>query len=112
MSTSNSPHPSRALLILAFGIVYIVWGSTYLAIRVAVETLPPFLFAGARFLAAGSALLALLWLRKVPLPTTRQCRHPFVVGMLLLVAGNGLVVLADKSISSALTALLIALTPA
>lgn len=111
MSTSNTAHPSRALVILAFGIVYVVWGSTYLAIRVAVETLPPFLFAGARFLIAGSALLILLRLRKAPLPTATQWRHSFIVGMLLLVAGNGLVVLAEKSIPSGLTALLIALTP-
>ena len=111
MRTSNTAHRSRALVIMAFGIVYVLWGSTYLRIRVAVETLPPFLFAGARFVVAGSALLALLLLRKVLLPTAAQWRHAFIVGGLLLVGGNELVVFGERSISSALSALLIALTP-
>src|SRR3954453_7777398 len=102
------PRPSRVQLGLAFACVYVIWGSTYLAIRVAVETLPPFLFAGGRFFLAGSALITLLWFRKVPLPSAAQWRRSFVVGMLLLVAGNGLVVLGERSISSGLTALLIA----
>jgi len=111
MSTSNTTHPSRALVLLAFGIIYVVWGSTYLAIRVAVETLPPFLSGAARFLVAGSALLLLLWLRKVPLPDAAQWRSSAVAGLLMCVGGNGLVVWAEKSISSGLAALLVALTP-
>lgn len=110
MST-NTEHQSRALVILAFAIIYVVWGSTYLAIRIAVETLPPFLFGGARFVIAGSALLVLLLLRKAPLPNAAQWRHSCIVGILLLVGGNGFVVWAEKTISSGLTALLIALTP-
>ena len=111
MSTSNTTHAPRTLLILAFGIVYVIWGSTYLAIRVLVETLPPFLSGGARFLVAGGALLLLLRLRGAPKPNAVQWRNSAVVGCLLLVGGNGLVMWAEKSISSGLAALLIALTP-
>jgi drug/metabolite transporter (DMT)-like permease len=99
------------MVILAFAIIYLFWGSTYLAIRVAVETLPPFLSGGVRFLVAGGALLALLWMRGAPLPNAAQWRNSWVVGVLLLVGGNGLVMWAEKSIASGLTALLIALTP-
>jgi drug/metabolite transporter (DMT)-like permease len=111
MSTSNTSHPSRGLVILAFGIIYVFWGSTYLAIRVAVETLPAFLAGGVRFVVAGGALLIFLWLRGVPLPNAAQWRSSCVTGILLLVGGNGLVMWAEKRIPSGLTALLIALTP-
>ena len=111
MSTSNTTRPARALLFLAFAIVYAVWGSTYLAIRVAVETLPPFLSGAARFLIAGGALLAFLRLRGVPSPNALQWRRSIVAGVLMLVGGNGLVVWAEKSISSGFAALLVALTP-
>jgi drug/metabolite transporter (DMT)-like permease len=111
MSTPNQSKPSQTMVILAFGIIYVLWGSTYLAIRVVVETLPPFLSGGVRFLVAGSALLMLLWMRGVPLPSAVEWRNACVVGFLLLVGGNGLVMWAEKSISSGLTALLIALTP-
>lgn len=111
MGISNTAQPSRALVLLAFGTIYVVWGSTYLAIRVAVETLPPFLSGAARFLVAGGALLMLLWARKVPLPNAAQWRSSCVAGLLLCVGGNGLVVWAEKSISSSLAALLVALTP-
>ena len=111
MSTSNTTRPAKALLILAFAIVYVVWGSTYIAIRVTVETLPPFLSGAVRFLIAGGALLTFLRLRGMPWPDRLQWRRSFVAGTLMLVGGNGLVMWAEKSISSGLTALLIALTP-
>ena len=110
MSTSTT-HTPRTFIVLAFGIIYIVWGSTYLAIRVAVETLPPFLSAATRFLIAGGVLFALLRMRGMPQPTSAQWRHSLVAGTLLLVGGNGLVVWAEKSISSGLAALLVALAP-
>ena len=96
---------------LAFGIIYIFWGSTYLAIRVAVETLPPFLSGAARFLIAGTALFVVLRLRGASSPSAVQWRNAAVAGVLLLVGGNGLVMWAEKSISSGLAALLVALTP-
>src|SRR5687768_1023002 len=111
MQTPTTPHASKAALIAAFAAIYLVWGSTYLAIRVVVETLPPFLSGAFRFLVAGAALIAFLAWRGMPLPTRSQWQHAAVTGLLLLVAGNGLVAWAEKTIPSGLTALLIALTP-
>jgi len=109
--TSPSP-PPRARVLAAFATVYLVWGSTYLAIRVAVETLPPFLMAGCRFLIAGGALLALLRFRGAPLPGKIHWRNAIISGFLLLVGGNGLVVWSEQTVPSGLTALLVGLTPA
>ncbi|MCP9944415.1 EamA family transporter [Streptomyces somaliensis] len=99
----------------ALAIVYLVWGSTYLGIRVVVETLPPFLSAGARFVVAGLLLAALLAWRHGPgvLKVTRaQLASAAFVGLMLLVGGNGLVVLAETSVPSGLAALLVAVMPA
>lgn len=91
--------------------VYIVWGSTYLAIRIAVETLPPFLMAGVRFLIAGAALYAFLRLRGVPAPSRAQWGSAAVVGGFLLVGGNGLVSFAEQRVLSGVTALMVAAAP-
>lgn len=99
----------------ALVIVYVVWGSTYLGIRVAVETMPPFLSAAARFVVAGIVLGAIVAWRYGPaaLKVTRaQLGSATLVGLLLLLGGNGLVVLAETSVPSGLTALLIAVVPA
>ncbi|MFI6103949.1 EamA family transporter [Streptomyces sp. NPDC051310] len=112
------PAPRRRIsgaVWLALVIVYVVWGSTYLGIRVVVETMPPFLSAGARFVVAGAVLAGLLAWRHGPavLKVTRpQLASAAVVGLLLLLGGNGLVVLAETSVPSGLTALLIAVVPA
>ncbi|MEV4610994.1 EamA family transporter [Kitasatospora sp. NPDC049258] len=98
----------------ALGIVYVVWGSTYLAIRVAVETMPPFLSAAARFLAAAPLLALLVAWRQGPgalRVTGRQLGSAALVGLLLLVGGNGMVVLAERSVPSGLAALLVASVP-
>lgn len=100
------------LLIAAFAAVYIFWGSTYLAIKYAIETLPPFLMAGSRFLIAGSILY--VWARfsaDYEKPTLKHWRTSLIVGTLLLLGGNGCVVLAEHYISSSLAALLIAVEP-
>ncbi|MET9803647.1 EamA family transporter [Streptomyces sp. NPDC006368] len=101
---------------VALGIVYVVWGSTYLGIRVVVETMPPFLSAGARFVVAGLLLAAFLVWRHGPgvLRVNRPAElgSAALVGLLLLVGGNGLVVLAETSVPSGLAALLIAVVPA
>ena len=99
------------MIVAAFTAVYAVWGSTYLAIRVVVESLPPFLAGAVRFLVAGVALVVVLKIRGVPSLTGRQWKHAVVTGTLLLVGGNGLVMWAEKTVPSGLTALLIALTP-
>ncbi|MFF5445221.1 EamA family transporter [Streptomyces sp. NPDC012888] len=98
----------------ALAIVYVVWGSTYLGIRVVVETVPPFLSAGARFVTAGLLLAALVAWRQGPAAlrvTRRQLGSVVLVGLLLILGGNGLVVLAETSIDSGLAALLIAAVP-
>lgn len=109
MNTTTSA--SRTLVITAFAIVYIVWGSTYLAIRVAVETMPPFLLAAVRFLVAGTAMFGWLRLRGMPGPDRRQWLHVAIAGVLMLLGGNGLVVWAEQTVSSSVAALLVALTP-
>jgi len=108
---SSPATASRSALWLGFATIYLVWGSTYLAIRVAVETLPPFLMAGARFLTAGSLLYAWLWLTKKIRPTPRQWFDNAIVGALLLLLGNGLVSWAEQSIPSGIATLLISIGP-
>lgn len=91
--------------------VYLVWGSTYLVIRFTVETLPPFLSAGLRFLVSGAILL--VWRRAAvdALPTRRQWRSAAIVGILLLLGGNGLVSWAEQTVPSGVAALIIGAVP-
>jgi drug/metabolite transporter (DMT)-like permease len=91
--------------------VYIVWGSTYLAIRFTVETIPPFLSAGIRFLVSGAVLM--IWRRAVgdAMPTRRQWRSAAIVGILLLLGGNGLVSFAELRIASGVAALIVGTVP-
>ena len=103
--------PSRLKIGLAFAAVYIIWGSTYLAIRYAVETLPPLLFAGSRFLVAGAALYGWGRFRGAAKPPRGAWRTALVIGGLMLLGGNGAVVLAERTVPSGLTALLIATEP-
>lgn len=104
--------PNLILLIAAFAAVYILWGSTYLAIKYAIETLPPFLMAGSRFVFAGAVLM--IWARfskDYERPKAAHWRTSFIVGTLLLLGGNGGVVFAQHYISSSLAALLVATEP-
>jgi drug/metabolite transporter (DMT)-like permease len=113
VTESQRPVPARTLLLVAaFAAVYIVWGSTYLAIKYAIATMPPLLMAGTRFLLAGG-ILALVGRASADYerPTLAQCKTSFVVGGLLLVGGNGTVVLAERYIPSSLAALLVATEP-
>ena len=98
----------------ALAIVYVLWGSTYLAIRIVLETLPSFLSAGSRSLVAGLLLLGLVAWRQggsAIRVTRRQLGSAALVGLLLLTGGNGLVVLGENSIPSGLAALLVAVVP-
>lgn len=91
--------------------LYIVWGSTYLAIRFAVETIPPFMHASIRFLISG--IILYLWRRAAgdSIPTASNWKSTAVVGTLLLLGGNGLVSLAEKNIPSGIAALVISTSP-
>jgi drug/metabolite transporter (DMT)-like permease len=103
--------PSRGKVIAAFAAVYVIWGSTYLAIAFAIETLPPFLMAGVRFLIAGSLLFAWSLARSRRKPTLREWKAAFIIGGLLLLGGNGAVVWAEQTVSSGVAALLVAGMP-
>jgi drug/metabolite transporter (DMT)-like permease len=109
--TESSPAPSRTALVLAFSAIYLIWGSTYLGIRIAVESMPPFLMAAARFLIAGTVLFVILKLRGAAWPTPRQWWTNAAIGTFLLLGGNGLVVWAELTIPSGITALLIGVGP-
>lgn len=102
---------SRSRLIAAFAAVYLIWGSTYLAIRFGVATIPPFIMAGIRFTIAGALLYAWLRFRGAPKPTRAHWRSAAIIGFLLLVAGNGVVAWAEQVVPSGLTALVIAAVP-
>jgi drug/metabolite transporter (DMT)-like permease len=91
--------------------VYIIWGSTYLAIRYAVTTIPPFLMGGTRFLIAGSILYTWMRLRGAKPPTRAQWRSALVTGVLLLVGGNGAVIWSEQHVASGLVALIVAIVP-
>lgn len=104
--------PSRVKLVLAFATIYVLWGSTYLAIRVAVETLPPFLLAGTRFLIAGSVLYAVGVRAGVPRPTGRHWRNAALASVPLFVMGNGGVTWAQQTVPSGAAALVVATLPA
>ena len=103
--------PSSLAIWAALLAVYIVWGSTYLAIRFAVQTMPPFLMASARFLVAGSVLYAWRRLKGDPAPTKIEWRSAAIVGLCLLLAGNGGLVWAEQHVASGIAALLIGATP-
>jgi drug/metabolite transporter (DMT)-like permease len=106
--------PATWALALAFGIVYITWGTTYLAIQRGVrdEQLPPALFGGTRVCLAGLVLLAYLALRGEPLSLPRRDRAGLVLAALLMfVGGNGLINLAEKTVNSGVAAVLVATTP-
>jgi len=91
--------------------LYIVWGSTYLGIRIAIETIPPFFHAGVRFLISG--LILVIWQRSAghALPTRKQWISTAIIGSLLLLGGNGLVAWAEQFIPSGIAALIISSSP-
>src|ERR1700692_3242415 len=109
---SRIQRPSRFGVLLAFGLVYLFWGSTYLAIDIAVQTIPPALMCGLRFSIAGIVMLAVcaatgrrIWY------SARQIALSAVVGILLLMGGNLTLAWAELSVPSGLAALIIAITP-
>jgi len=112
--TRSLPLPVLSLrlqIALAFLSIYTIWGSTYLAIRFAIETFPPFLMAAIRFLIAGGALYAWMRLRGAQRPTRANWKAAVIIGGLLLLGGNGGVTKAEQVIPSGLTAVLITIVP-
>jgi drug/metabolite transporter (DMT)-like permease len=102
---------SRPRLMAAFAAVYLIWGSTYLAIRFAIETIPPFSMAGVRFLIAGLALYGWVRTRGVARPEAIHWRTALIVGGLLLAGANGGVVWAEQVVPSGIAALIVATVP-
>jgi drug/metabolite transporter (DMT)-like permease len=106
------PEDARQTLVaLCWLAVALVWGSTYLGIRVALEAFPPLGMAGARFLLAGTLLYGFLRLRGLPAPTRKQWGGAAITGFFLLTVGNGAVALAEQRVSSSLAALMCATMP-
>ncbi len=108
----SAQHPKRWMVILAFGLVYLFWGSTYLAIDIAVQTIPPALMCGLRFSIAGVIMLAVCAaMGKRILYSPKQIALAAIVGLLLLMGGNLTLSYAELTVSSGLAALIIAITP-
>src|SRR5437762_949228 len=101
----------RTVVIIAFAALYVIWGSTYLGIRFAIETIPPFLMAGTRFLLAGAIMYAIAgegWIGKA---SWANWRTSLIIGACLLLAGNGGVTISEKYIDSGLAAVIVAIVP-
>ena len=103
--------PTRLQLVLGFLCIYILWGSTYLAIRYGVATIPPFLMGGVRFLIAGTLLYGWSRFRGGARPDRHHWKNAAIIGTLLLVVGNGAVSWAEQRVDSGMTSLLVATVP-
>ena len=113
-ASSSRPIPSRPPVwqtLLAFGIVYFVWGSTYLAIRVGVREMPPFLMAGMRFTAAGAVLFGWVLARGEKMPSRRQWMSIGLLSVLFFVLDYGLLFWAEQRVPSGITAVMMAMIP-
>jgi drug/metabolite transporter (DMT)-like permease len=111
MKESMHPNPPRLKLIGAFAAVYLIWGSTYLAIRIAIETIPPLLMAGLRFIIAGSIMYLWGLLRTKERPTRAHWKSTAIIGLMLLLVGNGALSWSERLIPSGIAALLVAVSP-
>ena len=103
--------PKRSLVIIAFAALYLIWGSTYLGIRFSIETIPPFLMAGARFVLAGMIMYAIAWSQGISESNWRNWWTSLIIGACLLLGGNGGVTISEKYIDSGLAALIVAIVP-
>lgn len=111
MPTPELDGSARTRVAAAFAAVYVVWGSTYLAIRYAVATMPPLLMAGSRFAISGAILFVWARARGAARPTAAEWRTAAVTGFLLICVGNGSVAWAEQRVPSGLSALLVAVVP-
>ena len=103
--------PKRTVVIIAFAALYLIWGSTYLGIRFSIQTIPPFLMAGARFVLAGMIMYAIAWSQGISESNWRNWRTSLIIGACLLLGGNGGVTISEKYIDSGLAALIVAIVP-
>jgi drug/metabolite transporter (DMT)-like permease len=103
--------PKRSLVIIAFAALYLIWGSTYLGIRFSIQTIPPFLMAGTRFVLAGMIMYAIAWSQGIVEANWRNWRTSLIIGACLLLGGNGGVTISEKYIDSGLAALIVAIVP-
>ena len=103
--------PSRTSILAAYAAIYLIWGSTYLGIRFTIETIPPFLMGGVRFMIAGAFLYLLMRARGEARSSRIQWRSAAIIGALLILGGNGAVVWAEQFVPSGITALLVAVLP-
>src|SRR5213082_3320174 len=108
---SFMPAPTKFWIIVAFAALYLIWGSTYLGIRFAIETIPPFLMAGTRFLIAGLIMYAIAWSQGIGKSSWANWRTSLIIGACLLLGGNGGVTISEKYIESGLAALIVAIVP-
>ena len=108
---SGSEAAPRSKVALGFAAVYILWGSTYLGIRFAVASMPPLFMAGTRHLIAGLLLYLIMRRLGAPKPTLQHWKSAALLGVLLLLGGNGLVSMAEKTVPSGVTALIVAAVP-
>ena len=103
--------PGKILILSAFAALYLIWGSTYLAIRFAIETIPPLLMAGTRFLLAGLVMWAIARWQGAPKESLANWRTALIIGACLLLGGNGGVTLSEQYISSGLASVIVATVP-
>lgn len=102
---------TKTLILLSFFAVYVFWGGTYLGMKFALESFPPFIMAGLRHFTAGLILTSIAYFRKETLPKFNEVKNAAIVGILLLVGGNGLVAFAEVRVPSSIASLIIASVP-
>jgi len=105
------PAPTKIWILVAFAALYLIWGSTYLGIRFAIETIPPFLMAGTRFLIAGLIMYAIAWSQGIVKSSWANWRTSLIIGACLLLGGNGGVTISETYIDSGLAAVIVAIVP-
>ena len=105
------PAPRKIWIVVAFAALYLIWGSTYLGIRFAIETIPPFLMAGTRFLTAGLIMYSIAWWQGIVKSSWANWRTSLIIGACLLLGGNGGVTISEKYIDSGLAAVIVTVVP-
>ena len=105
------PPPNRLTILLAFAALYLIWGSTYLGIALAIQSIPPFLMAGTRFFSAGVIMYAFAWITGAPKPQAVTWRSALIIGGCLLLCGNGGVTISEKWVPTGLASLIVATVP-